>query len=59
MLKLCTGKEDEAGSEPLGERVVIGLLTGLECVVCISTTFALAFASVSIKWVLATVVLFG
>ena len=28
--KLHTGKEDEAGSEPLGERVVTGLLTGLE-----------------------------
>ena len=28
--KLYTGKEDEAGSEPLGERVVTGLLTGLE-----------------------------
>ena len=28
--KLYTGKEDEAGSEPLGEQVVTGLLTGLE-----------------------------
>ena len=28
--KLYTGKEEEVGREPLGERVVIGLLTGLE-----------------------------
>ena len=61
--KLYTGKEDEAGSEPLGERVVTGLLTGLEHkgyhVYLTTIKQVHAYASISIPRVLAAVVLFG
>jgi len=60
--KLYTEEEDEAGSEPLGERVVTGYWLALNsngmCILTTSTT-VLAFASVSTQWVLAAVVLFS